>query len=134
MTQLTHSKFIAAWKKAAALKDVAALAGLLAEDAVLISPVSFKPVAGKDQIIRICSAILKVLPDLKYDREDGFPSGACLVFSGTLQDGIVVEGLDLFTIGKDGLASELKVFVRPLKAANLFAAAMAGQLQEMGLR
>jgi len=116
--------FLDAWLQAAANKDVEKLVHLMTEDAVLVSPVSFKNVSSRSSIEPIFRAIFKVLPDLRYDRSESFQGGSALVFSGTLSGGVTLEGIDLFTLNDFGQASELKVFVRPLKAANLFAAEM----------
>lgn len=119
--------FTDAWIAAANQKDTSKLINLMTVDAKLVSPISFKDLSGRAAIEPIFRAILKVLPDLKYNRIESFAQGACLTFTGTLAGGLAVEGLDLFTLDAQSgwtQAKELKVFVRPLKAANLFAAEM----------
>ena len=126
----SSGNFIAAWLAAAEKKDLDQLSRLLTAGATLVSPISFKNLTGRAAIAPIFAAIFDVLPDLKYSRCEGFPGGACLIFTATLPGGIVLEGLDLFTLENEDQASELKVFVRPLKAANLFAAEMQKTLAQ----
>jgi len=125
-----ESEFIKNWRQAAATKDAKALAAFLAPGFRLVSPVSFKPYEHPGEVQKIFGAILKVLPDLTYTRCEPFKGGAMMIFEGTIggESPVKVEGIDIFTLDQAGRATELKVFVRPLKATNAFAEAMKVQL------
>ena len=122
--------FTAKWQETAHRKDVPGLLALLAPDARLISPIVFKPIVDRRYIGGIFAAIMKVLPDFSYSRCEVFPGGALMIFEGSLGD-MRLEGLDLFTLNDAGFATELKVFVRPLKAAMEFAARMQAHIAAM---
>jgi hypothetical protein len=125
---MKENQFISAWRQAAATKDAGKLMALLADGARLISPVAFKPYDNRAEIQAIFGAILKVLPDLQYTQCESFAGGALMTFEGTLAGGVKVEGIDVFKLSGDGQVNELKVFVRPLKAAQAFAEAMGKAL------
>jgi hypothetical protein len=129
---MLQKRFIAAWRAAAERKDVAALGELLADKAELISPIAFEPVRERAKMLAIFGAIIEVLPDFTYTRCETTETGAIMLFKGKIGGtGLEVEGIDVFTLGLDGQIYELKVFVRPLKAAAAFAEAMGARL---GLR
>lgn len=126
---MLQKRFIDAWRRAAEAKSPAALDALLADKAELISPIAFEPIRERAKILAIFNAILTVLPDLAYTRCEKTETGAIMLFEGTVAGTLLkVEGIDVFTLGLDGKAFELKVFVRPLKAAVAFAEAMAKKL------
>lgn len=126
---MLQKKFIAKWKDAAETKDVARLGALLADSATLVSPVAFKAITEKGEILAIFKALVQVLPDITYTRAESMETGAIMIFEGSIAGtALKVEGIDVFTLGLDGRVMDLKVFVRPLKAANAFAEAMAKAL------
>lgn len=116
--------FVDSWLLAAKNKQLDALGPLFAAEATLISPISAKPQTGTQAILPILAAVMKVLPDLTYSRCETTDTGAVLTFAATMEGGMRLEGLDYFTLRDDGLITELKVFVRPLKAATAFADGM----------
>lgn len=98
-------------------RDAAALAGLLADDVVFVSPVVYTPQAGRSLTVAYLQAAMMVLagPDFRYVREIRGPSDAMLEFETTL-DGVLVNGVDIIHWNPQGLITEFKVMVRPLKA------------------
>jgi hypothetical protein len=126
---MVQKRFISAWRDAAEMKNTEALEALLAEQAELISPVTFQPLTERAKIVAVFRAIGQVLPDLSYTRCEKTETGAIMIFEGTIRGTpLRLEGIDVFTLGLDGRAYGLKVFVRPLKAANAFAEAMSAAL------
>jgi hypothetical protein len=126
---MLQKRFMDAWKAAAAAKNVGALDALLSEKAELISPVAFEPIKDRAKIKAIFAAIVEVLPDMAYTRCEKTETGAIMIFEGKIAGTeLKVEGIDVFTLGLDAKAYELKVFVRPLKAAVAFAEAMGKKL------
>jgi hypothetical protein len=126
---MLQKRFIANWRAAAESKDLDAIEKLFADKAELISPIAFEPIREHAKMRAIFAAIIEVLPDFSYTRCEGTETGAIMLFRGKIGGtGLEVEGVDVFTLGLDGSIYELKVFVRPLKAAIAFAEAMAVKL------
>jgi hypothetical protein len=108
--------------------DLDAGLALFRPDAVLRSPVSFKPFEGIEEITTLLRIILATFEDFRYsDQLDGGERTHALIFNARVgtRD---VEGLDLIRIGDDGLIEELTVMVRPLSAAIALAEAVGPQL------
>ena len=110
--------------------DAAALAAMLAEDAVFHSPVVHTPQAGKAKVMAYLGAAAVVLGNdsFRYVRELVDGDQACLEFEAEI-DGIHVNGIDLIRWNADGLIDDFKVMVRPMKAMNKLWEMMAAQLQ-----
>ncbi len=90
---------------------------LLSPDCVFWSPVVHTPQQGRDITFLYLSAAGQVFnTDFRYVREVRQDDTAVLEFECTLDD-THVNGIDLIQT-KDGLISEFKVMVRPLKAVN----------------
>ena len=90
---------------------------LLSPDCVFWSPVVHTPQQGRDITFLYLSAAGQVFnTDFRYVREVRQDNTAVLEFECTLDD-THVNGIDLIQT-KDGLISEFKVMVRPLKAVN----------------
>lgn len=120
------------FRKAIEDRDEAALAVLLAEDVVFISPVAFKPYPGKPITKAILRGVLRVFEDFRYVREIADPSGRdhALLFEATVA-GKALTGCDFLHFDDDGLIDELMVMVRPLSAANALAEAMGAQFERI---
>lgn len=90
---------------------------LLSPDCIFWSPVVHTPQQGRDITFLYLSAAGQVFDtDFRYVREVRQDDTAVLEFKCTLDD-THVNGIDLIQT-KDGLISEFKVMVRPLKAVN----------------
>jgi hypothetical protein len=102
---------------------------LLADDAVLVSPVVHTPQRGKPIVTAYLRAALHVFAglDFRYVREIVGPSDAMLEFTTTI-DGIVVNGVDILHWNADGRITKFKVMVRPLKAIQVVHERMAALL------
>ena len=108
------------WYKVAKAGDVDALDTLLAEDAVMLSPVVFKPQEGKAITKLYLAAAFKVFfnETFNYVRELRSNDSAGLEFE-VIINGIQVNGIDLIQWNEQGQIVEFKVMIRPLKAINI---------------
>ena len=105
------------WHEMMAEGTTDGLYDLLSPDCVFWSPVVHTPQRGRDITFLYLSAAGQVFnTDFRYVREVRQDETAMLEFECTLDD-THVNGIDLIQT-KDGLISEFKVMVRPLKAVN----------------
>lgn len=120
---------LSAWHAIVANRDGAGLDTLLADDAVLVSPVVHTPQRGKAIVALYLRAALQVFagPTFRYVREIVGPRDAMLEFETEI-DGILVNGVDILHWDADGRIAEFKVMVRPLKAVNVVHQRMAALL------
>jgi hypothetical protein len=118
------------WHRIVRQRDLAALMGLLAEDAVFHSPVVHTPQRGRKLVARYLGAAFHVFfnPTFEYVREIVGASDAMLEFETEL-DGIRVNGVDLIKWNEAGQIVEFKVMIRPLKAITMVHQRMAALLQ-----
>lgn len=109
----------------------AALADLLADDAVFHSPVVHTPQVGKPIVMAYLVAASHVLGNEKfhYVRELVDGDEMMLEFMTEL-DGVTINGVDIIRWNSDGNISDFKVMVRPLKAINKVWDMMAAQLEQ----
>lgn len=121
---------IATWHQLVKQRNAQALDALLADDAVLHSPVVHKPLAGKAITKMYLSAALQVFlnESFRYVREVKGERDAVLEFEVTI-DGIHVNGVDMIKWNDQGQIVEFKVMLRPLKAVNLIHEKMGAMLQ-----
>ena len=117
------------WHKLVRTRDACGLDDLLAEDAVLYSPVVHAPQVGKAIAAMYLPAALNVFANdtFRYVREVIGENDAVLEFETEI-DGIVINGVDMIRWNDDGKITEFKVMVRPLKAINLIHQKMAAML------
>lgn len=109
--------------------DPAVLSSLLADDAVFHSPVVHTPQAGKPVVMAYLVAASHVLGNesFRYVRELVDGDQMMLEFVTEL-DGVAINGVDIIRFNENGLISDFKVMVRPLKAINKVWELMATQL------
>ena len=110
--------------------DAEALNDILADDVIFLSPVVHTPQIGKKITSLYLAAAGNTLGNdsFEYTGEYLSENGAVLEFK-TVMDGIEVNGIDMITWNDDGLISEFKVMVRPLKAVNMVHAQMKAMLE-----
>jgi hypothetical protein len=116
-----------AFRAAAEAGDHAAMVAALAPDAVLNSPVSFKPFEGREAVSRLFGILLETFEDFRYTDEFSADGKSALVFRARVGDR-ELEGLDLFRFNEDGLVAELTVMARPLSAVIALAEAVGPKL------
>lgn len=128
-------EFLEQWHKVVANRDLHGFHELLEDNVSLNSPVSSKPITGRETISFIFMALLTILDDFTYYRcaDDG--KNLFLEFSGKLKkhDKVFkIEGVDVFKISSSGKVAELTVMMRPLTALQEFATQMSAKLSSQG--
>ncbi len=105
---------------------------MLAEDAVFHSPILFRPQQGRDLVALYLTGALHVIanPSFHYVREVAEGNDAVLEFETEI-DGVHVNGVDLITWNEQGLITDFKVMIRPLKAVNVVQQRMAELLEKL---
>jgi hypothetical protein len=121
---------VAVWHQVAKNRDVAGLDSLLHRDVVFHSPVVHSPQVGKSITTQYLAAAFQVFfnDSFVYVREVHGQGHAVLEFNVEIQ-GIVVNGVDMISWDQDGLITDFKVMVRPLKGVNLIHQNMGTMLQ-----
>ena len=109
--------------------DHAGMVAALAPDAVLHSPVTFKPFEGREAVSVLFAALLKIFEDFRYTDELEGDGVHALIFKARVGDR-EVEGLDLLRFGDDGLIADFTVMVRPLSAVTALGEAVRAELFE----
>ena len=103
-----------------------------AEDAVLHSPVTFKPFEGRAAITQLLRILLDVFEDFRYTDQLESDEGALgLIFRARIGDR-EVEGLDLLRFNDAGLIQDLTVMVRPRSALEALLAEVGPRLLASG--
>ncbi len=111
--------------------DVQAAAQTFAPDIVFHSPIIFQDYVGREAVTKLLTAVAQVFEGFRYIREFSAPDGHALVFRATV-GGRDLEGIDIITIGADGLIHDFTVMVRPYSAATALREAMAAKLAGAG--
>lgn len=114
------------WHEVVRTRNPALLNQVLAEDSVFHSPILFRPQQGRDLVALYLTGAMHVIanPTFRYVREIADERNAVLEFE-TQIDGVHVNGVDLITWNEQGLISDFKVMIRPLKAINVVQQRMA---------
>jgi hypothetical protein len=112
-------------KRAIEALDADAVEALLAPDVVFLSPAVYKPYAGREAAMILLRAVMEVFEDFRYTRTftDDAGGGSVMLFAARV-GGREVEGVDIITVGDDGLVTEFRVMVRPLSGLVALAEAM----------
>ena len=112
--------------------EPAALTNIMREDAVFHSPVVHTPQKGRPIVVAYLTAAGQTLGNdsFQYLREVVDGNTAVLEFQ-TEMDGIQVNGIDMINFDDEGLITDFKVMVRPLKAVNKVWEMMGAQLERM---
>lgn len=120
------------WHEVVRKRNPALLNQILAEDAVFHSPVVFRPQQGRDLVALYLTGAMHVIatPEFRYVREVVDGRDAVLEFETTI-DGVHVNGVDMITWNEQGLITDFKVMLRPLKAINIVQQKMAALLEQL---
>lgn len=112
--------------------DARVLADMLHPDAVFHSPVVHTPQRGRALVGAYLMAAASVLGGrtFRYVRTFDCAERAVLEFLCEL-DGLEINGIDMIEWDGDGLITDFKVMVRPLKAIQAVHARMAETLERM---
>ncbi len=124
---MSHSN---AFRKAVEARDFEAMMATFAEDAVLHSPVTFKPFEGRAAIRQLLAILFEVFQDFRYTDELEAEDGTrALVFNARVGDRDL-QGLDLIRFDGSGLIRDLTVMVRPRSALEALLAEVGQRLAE----
>ena len=115
-----------ALRRALEARDAEAVEALLAEDCVFRSPALFKPYAGRAATMVFLRAVMEVFEGFHYTRTftDDAGGGSVMMFAAEV-GGKSLEGVDVISVGDDGLVTEFRVMVRPMTGLVALAEAMA---------
>ncbi len=129
---MTPSEMSKKWHEVALSGDETVLSALLHDDAVFESPVVHTPQRGKPITLKYLASAGNVFGDtgFHYVGEWEGKNSLILEFNAEI-DGIKVDGIDMITWNDDGLITNFKVMVRPLKAVNMLHQKMGEMLQKM---
>ena len=109
-------QFLDGWNEFLSQPDPEILSRILHDDVVFHSPVVFTPQRGKKITILYLMGAAMVFGDgFSYRKKIISGHQGALEFVADI-DGITVEGVDIVTVNDDGLVTEFKVMIRPLKA------------------
>jgi hypothetical protein len=117
-----------AFRRAAETKDLDLLRETLAEDVVLHSPILFKGFEGRDMALLVLSNVIEVFEEFRYLDEVHGDGTVALRFAAKVEGKFEIEGVDYLTLDADGRVTDLTVFLRPLKAVNVFNEQMSARL------
>ena len=116
-----------AFRAAVEARDLDAMRDALHPDVVFRSPAVHKPYEGRDAVMHLLGAVLRVFEDFRYLDELHGNGTHALIFSARVGDR-ELHGLDYLRTDEDGLVAELWVMVRPLSGLGALAQAMASEL------
>jgi ketosteroid isomerase-like protein len=117
-----------AFKAAAEAKDFSAAVDVFADEVVFRSPVVFKPYEGRDALLVLLGAVVRVFEDFRYLDQVETGDTATLVFEARVGDR-EVQGVDILRFDADGRVREMIVMVRPISGVHALAEAMQRQLE-----
>jgi len=113
--------------------DIDVISGLLAEDVVFHSPVTFHPYVGREDVTALLGLVAQTFTNFRYTDELSVDGAEALVFRANVGDR-ELEGIDLLRFNEDGLIEDFTVFVRPLSGLVPFAQAMGEKVTAAGLQ
>jgi hypothetical protein len=119
-----------AFRKAVEARSLDEMLAPFAEDAVLHSPITFKPFEGRAAIRMLLGILLEVFEDFRYTDELASADGdtLALVFRARA-GGRELEGIDLIRFDTAGRIRDLTVLIRPRSAIEALLAEVAPRLQ-----
>ena len=96
--------------------DKDALARVLAEDVVLISPLNDEPLIGRDAVTAAIQTVSEAAADLTYKEVLSGETHHAASFRLRIED-TSVDGMDYILLDADGKIAEVTIFWRPLPPA-----------------
>jgi len=120
-----------AFRKAVEARDFEGMIAAFAEDAVLHSPVTFKPFEGRAAIRQLLAILYETFQDFQYTDELEAEDGTrALVFNARVGDRDL-QGLDLIRFDGSGLIRDFTVMIRPRSAIDALMAEVGPRLAEL---
>lgn len=112
--QQARDETTAAWRTASERGDADAAARCLADDVVVISPLTARfRFHGRDQVHAMLTAAFEVISDIRFHTEVGDAETRALFYNGRAGRQAIEEA-QLLRLGPGGLILELTLFGRPL--------------------
>ena len=108
--------------------DDAAIAPLMAEDVRFLPPTYWAVWQGRAAVAAVLGHVGQVFSDFRYRRVMGGGRDWALEFQCKLGD-LDAVGVDLITLGEDGLIAEFEVVMRPLKSVAALREAMNARVK-----
>ncbi|MBI3770319.1 MAG: nuclear transport factor 2 family protein [Deltaproteobacteria bacterium] len=99
-----------------------------AEDALLHSPITFKPFEGRAAIGRLLAVLLEVFEEFRYTDELSSADGTKALIFRTRVGDREAEGLDLIRFDDSGLIRDFTVMIRPRSAVEALLHAVGSRL------
>lgn len=109
--------------------DAAAIAPLLAHDVRFLPPTYYKVWTGRDPVAAVLGHVGQVFTDFKYRRVMGEGDDWALEFQCKIGD-LDAVGVDLITLGDDGLIKTFEVVMRPHKSIGALRDAMNARVMK----
>ena len=108
--------------------DDSLIAGLLAEDVRFQPPTYWATWTGRAPVAAVLGHVGKVFSDFRYRRVMGEGKDWALEFQCRIGE-LDAVGVDLVTLGEDGLIERFEVVMRPLKSIAALREAMNARVQ-----
>ena len=105
--------FLEKWKST--LGDREAMADIVADDAVLLSPAYYAPKQGKEYVMQVLGSVNGGMEDFTITREWAQDDTIIFEFSSRLGD-VKMKGVDIITINDDNQLQQIEVLIRPINA------------------
>jgi hypothetical protein len=118
-----------AFRKAVESRSIDEMMAPFAEDAVLHSPITFKPFEGRAAIRILLGILIEVFQDFRYTDElaSDDEGTKALVFRARVRDRDL-EGIDLIRFDEAGRIVDFTVFIRPRSAIEVLLEEVAPRL------
>ena len=107
--------------------DKDALAGILAEDVVLYSPLGDEPTTGREAVLEAMRGVGAGAADLTYKEVLSGETHHAAYFRLQVED-TVVDGMDYILLDADGKIAEVTIWWRPLPSGVQMQGRLAGLL------
>ncbi len=118
------------FRSAVEARNLEGMMATFAIDAVLHSPVTFKPFEGRAAIRQLLAILFEIFQDFQYTDELEAEDGTrALIFNARVGDRDL-QGLDLIRFDGSGLIRDLTVMVRPRSALEALLAEVGPRLAE----
>ena len=107
--------FLVSWNRAVHARNTEGLAALLADEVSMGAPPYWNRIEGKAVVAQLLGIIVETITDFTYHRQWVNGAELALEFEGHVGD-CALQGIDLITLGADGLITRLDVMIRPENA------------------
>ena len=107
--------------------DIEAISGLLAEDVVFHSPVTFHPYVGREDVTALLGLVAQTFENFRYTHEWRDGDTTILFFEANVGDR-ELQGIDILEENAAGLIERFTVMIRPLSGLQAVAGAMSARL------